>query len=114
MAHIVVIHQDSADAPYEVSRDGLSVQGPTLGSALDRLLAQMDDTDEPLLLVRQDRPDRFFGQREFDRLQALRERVKGEGAPLNDAEQEELRQLIAQEFRATIARTDVLPQRDAA
>ena len=58
--------------------------------------------------------DRFFRQQDFDRLQALRKRAKGQGAPLTDAEQEELRQLIAQEFRATIARTSIATQHDIA
>ena len=108
MGHVIVIQRDGAGASFEARQDELRAQGATLGEALDGLLDQMGELDEPLLLVPQDRPDRFFSQAEFDRLKSLQARAKEEGEQLTDVESGELRDLIAREFRATIRRTDSL------
>ena len=108
MTNVIVIRQGETENSYEAAQDGLSAQGETLGTALDRLLAQVGESQTPLLLVRQDQPDPFFSLSEFNRRQALRRRCKERANALNSEEQVELRELIAKEFRATIQRTDSL------
>jgi hypothetical protein len=110
MGNVIIIRRDAAGAPFEARRDSLYAEGPTLGAALDGLLDQLGETDEPLLLVQQDRPDRFFTQQDHDRLQELQARVKGNGEPLTPQEEAELHALIAKEFRATVERTEPLRQ----
>jgi hypothetical protein len=114
MGQVIVIKRENTDSPFEVRQDELHAEGATLGAALDRLLDQIGELDETLVLVRQGRPDRFFTQQDYDRRRALASRAKGEGEPLTAAEEEEMDALIAKEFRATIQRADSLIQQQAA
>ena len=114
MGHVIVIQQESAGRGYEARQDTLHGEGPTVGAALDRLLDQLGDIDEPLLLVKQGYPDRFFGQADFDRLQALQAQAKLGMETLSEQEQSELRSLIQKELRATIQRTDILTSQSTA
>lgn len=106
MTNVIVIRQSDTERSYEAAQDGITAQGETLGTALDRLLAQTGESRTPLLLVRQDQPDTFFSRAEFNRLQALRRQCKERANALNSAKQVELRELIAKEFRATIKHKD--------
>jgi hypothetical protein len=114
MGQVIVIKRENTDSPFEVRQDELHAEGATLGAALDRLLDQIGELDEPLLLVPQDCPDRFFTRQDFDRVKALQSRAKGQGEPLNPEEHEELVALIAKEFRATIQRAQPLVRQQAA
>ena len=114
MGQVIVIKRENPDSLFEASRDDLHAEGATLGAALDRLLDQIGETDETLVLVRQGRPDRFFTQQDYDRRLALASRAREDSEPLTTAEEEELDALIAKEFRATIQRADSLVQQQAA
>ena len=114
MTNVIVIRQSDTERSYEAAQDGITAQGETLGIALDRLLAQTGESRTPLLLVRQDQPDGFFSQAEFNRLQTLRLRCKESTDALSTDEQSELRELIAREFRATVERTNPLFSAEAA
>ncbi len=114
MGNIIVIRREATDAPFEAHQDDLHAEGPTIGAALDGLLDQIGELDEPVLLVREGRPDRFFTQQDYDRRRALARRARGEGESLTAAEEEEMDALIAKEFRATAQRADSLLQQQAA
>ncbi|MCX6368940.1 MAG: hypothetical protein NTX57_19840 [Armatimonadetes bacterium] len=108
MSQVIVISQDETHDSYEARLNGTHGEGATLGAALDQLLNQLDDPYTPLLLVRQDRPDHFFSQKNFERLQELQRKAKSSLESLNPTETTELRDLIAKEFRATIQRSEAL------
>ena len=114
MGHVIVIRHETSDSPFEAHQDDLRAEGPTLGVALDRLLDQLGETDEPLILVRQGRSDRFFTQAEFDRLQELMARNKGQGEPLRPEETAEMEALIDAELLATTKRAEALLRQQAA
>ncbi len=113
MGQIIVIKHENTDSPFEVRQDELHAEGATLGAALDRLLDQIGETNEPLVLVRQGRPDRFFTQQDFDRIQTLMARKKGQGEPLSSEEEDELETLIDKEILATTLRAQPLVQQAA-
>lgn len=108
MSQVIVISQDETNDSYEARLDSAHGEGTTLGAALDQLLNQLGDTTMPLLLVRQDHPDPFFTQKNFERLQELQKKAKSPLEPLSSAETTELRDLIAKEFQATIQRSNAL------
>ena len=108
MSQVIVISQDETNDSYEARLDSTHGEGATLGAALDQLLNQLDDANMPLLLVRQNRPDHFFTQKNFERLQELQKKAKSPLESLSPAETTELRDLIAKEFHATIQRSDPL------
>ncbi|MGC4044675.1 MAG: hypothetical protein QM758_12845 [Armatimonas sp.] len=115
MGHVIVIRREGADASvYEASQDGICAEGPTLGTALDALLNQIGDTTEPLILVRRGASDSFFTQNEYQRLQVLIARHKGEDAPLTSDELQEMEQLIDKEILATARRAEAALQQKAA
>jgi hypothetical protein len=113
MGQVIVIKRENPDALFEVRRDNLHAQGATLGAALDRLLDQIGETNEPLVLVRQGHPDRFFTQQDFDRIHALMARKKGQGEPLSPEEDDELETLIDKEILATTLRAQPPAQQAA-
>jgi hypothetical protein len=78
-----------------------------MGEALDALTADWgDEFQEMTVLIQRFRPDPYFTQAQYDRMQALLARRP----TLTAAEREELEALIDAELEATIARTERLVQ----
>lgn len=77
--------------------------GRTMGEALDALTAEWgDNIDETVVLIQQFRPDQYFTQAQYDRMQALLNRR----SILTPDERRELENLIDKELEATVARTE--------
>src|SRR5438874_8672676 len=80
--------------------------GRTMGEALDALAADWgDEVQETAVLIQCFRPDRFFTEEQYRRLQELLAR---RASPTGE-ERSELEGLIDAELSATVARTDGLP-----
>jgi hypothetical protein len=79
--------------------------GRTMGEALDALTADWgDDVQETAVLIQRFRPDRYFTEAQYRRMQVLLARR----TTLSDEESAELEALIDMELDATVARTDAL------
>jgi hypothetical protein len=87
--------------------------GKTPGEALDALTAQLDEAEAGTLVVvvQQQRPDRFFTAQQQQRLAELMGRwraARDAGGPWSAADQAELDALVAAELQATATRAAAL------
>jgi hypothetical protein len=86
--------------------------GRTPGEALDALTAQLDASETgTLVVVQQQRPDRYFSAAQQLRLAELMQRwraARDTGGPWSAAEQAELDALIAAELQAATDRAAAL------
>jgi hypothetical protein len=89
---------------YRAFAGALRSDGRTAGEALDRVAAQFSKEDgTPLVIVQHRHGDRFFSAAQVQRLEQLMSRwrtARDGGAPLTDAEGEELDRLIELETLA--------------
>ncbi len=83
-------------------------QGKTAGEALDALTAQLPAEDAGMMVVVQNfRPDKFFSQKQQQRLATIMARWQdnqAQGRDLPDGERQELETLIDAELRGAAAR----------
>jgi DNA-binding IclR family transcriptional regulator len=88
--------------------------GKTAGEALDTLAAMLPDEERGTLIIVQDfQPDRFFTERQIERLQTLMTRwreARDKGTCLPPDEQAELENLIDAELQGATERAEVLLQ----
>ena len=86
--------------------------GPTAGQALDALTAQFNgNQDSTLVVIQNMRPDELFDEGSRTKLVDLMERwrrARDNQTNLATAEQAELEQLVAAEYRAAVERAEQL------
>jgi hypothetical protein len=104
----VAVYHESADPksmPYRAVSGRNQAMGRTAGEALDALASQLPQEDaDPLVIVRNMSPDRFFSaeqRRRLEELMALRHEAIAGNSPLTAEEEAELEQLVDAEVRAT-------------
>ena len=106
---ILAVPAEEGGTAYRALAGGRRGAGKTPGDALDAIL----DLDESatLVVVQQNRPDRFFAAEQQSRLDELMARwraARDAGSTLSPQEQEEIEGLVEAEVRAADARAAAL------
>lgn len=113
---IAVVSESQEEGPdrVRVFTQGKEASGETLGAAIDALQlsdAVWSEGEEPYLLLRRFRPDRFFSAEQRERLAVLMEQwraARDRNESLTLELQQELESLVQAEEAATLARTQAL------
>ncbi|NOT53647.1 MAG: hypothetical protein HOP18_03490 [Deltaproteobacteria bacterium] len=109
---IVPISTGQGELAYHAVASEKQAQGKTAGEALDALTAQLSaDETSTFVIVQSLRPDHFFTVDQQQRLTTLMERwrtARDQGSTFPVEEQTELEALVAEELRASAARTAAL------
>jgi hypothetical protein len=109
---IMPISSDQGSITYCAISNGKHSQGATAGEALDALTAQLTaDETGTMVIVQNQRPDRFFNETQQRRLAELMARwraCRDEGKALPANEEAELDALINAELRGAAARAEAL------
>jgi hypothetical protein len=112
MMRVTILSEGSGaeEAIYRAVGGNAQAVGRTAGEAIDALTARLpDDEGGTLLIVRDLRPDRFFGAEQRRRLEELMGRwraARDAGGELPVEERDELQRLADAEVEATARRAD--------
>jgi hypothetical protein len=109
---ILPVPTENGDISYRAVAGDKQTKGKTAGEALDALTAQLtEDEDGTLVIVQNQRPDRFFSAAQQKRVSELMERwrvARDRGDRLSKAEQAELEKLIEEELQGSAQRASTL------
>jgi hypothetical protein len=95
--------QEPSERRFRAIAGDRQCTGKTMGEALDALTAEWGDSNqETIVLIHRFRPDQYFTQTQYDRMQVLLARR----STLTPEERTELEALIDAEVDATISRTE--------
>lgn len=114
MTRVAILPVSSKDGSvsYSAVAGDKKTEGKTAGEALDALAAQLDDEDaNTLVIVQNQRPDRFFSAFQQKRLGELMEKwrlARDQGRQLSAEEKAELDELVKSEVKASGERAESL------
>ena len=108
---ILTIPSKNGEVSYSAVAGDKRTAGKTAGQALDALNAQLNNEDNTLIIVQNQRPDKFFSATQQQRLAELMEKWRGardKNTELSIEEQSELNTLVETELLASANRTTSL------
>ena len=112
MTTITVLPEGLEKRAYRALAGGKESIGRTLGEALDALTPQLPDEDsDTVIIVKRNRPDRFFNEQQQKRLAELMEKLRAardQEMQLPADEMRELENLVEAELRGAIRRTEAM------